>query len=345
MKKVVIHSAGGYDKLKIESFADLEPDSDEVIVHIYAFGVNYADCLVRYGVYESAKEYVGWPITPGFEFSGIVHKVGSSVSELVIGQSVMGISLFNAYATQVKVKPWQLFQIPQGFSMTEAAGFPAVFLTAYHALFQLVKIYPTSHILVHSAAGGVGSALVQLAKAAEITVTGVVGSSQKIESLKKFGADCVIDKSTHDLWQEAEKISPEGFDAIFDANGYTTLMDGYRHLKPVGKLISYGSHSLLPKGGSGRINYIKAFIGLLRTPKFSPLNLITHNKSIVGFNLSFLFSRQDLVQEAMTHLLELVATKKIKAPLISKFNFNDIASAHATLESAQTVGKIVITTD
>lgn len=346
MKKIVIPSPGGYDKLQIQEFADLESDMDSVVVSVKAIGVNYADCLVRFGVYESAKKYVGWPITPGFEFSGQVKSIGDKVSRFKVGDQVVGITLFNAYATEVKVKEANLFHLPNGFSLTEAAGFPTVFFTAYHALFQLVKIYPKSHLLVHSAAGGVGSALVQLAKAFNFTVTGVVGSSHKVGDVKALGADYVIDKSTQNLWHEAQKIAPGGYDVIFDANGYTTLSDGYKHLRPVGKLISYGAHSLLPRGGgSGRVNYFKALVGLIKTPRFNPLQLITDNKSVVGFNLSFLFARQDLANEAMTDLMRLAVEKKIKPLKTTTFKFADVGLAHQALESGKTVGKIVLLVD
>lgn len=345
MKKVVIPSPGGYDKLTIQSFPDLSPSDNSIVVDVKAVGVNYADCLVRFGVYESAKKYVGWPITPGFEFSGIVKTVGKDVTRFKTGDEVVGITLFNAYASQVKVKENQLFHIPSGFSLIEAAGFPTVFFTAYHALFQLVKIYPGSHVLVHSAAGGVGSALVQLAKAFNFKVTGVVGSSHKVQDVKNLGADFVIDKSSQDLWSEAKKNCPDGYDAIFDANGYTTLKDGYKHLRAVGKIITYGAHSLMPKGGSGRVNYFKALIGLIKSPRFSPLQLITDNKAVIGFNLSFLFARQDLAIEAMTDLMRLALEKKIKPLKTTTFKFSEVGLAHKALESGTTVGKIVLVMD
>lgn len=342
LKKIVIPSAGGYDKLIIQSCPDLAAEADSVVVDVRAIGVNYADCLVRFGVYESAKKYVGWPITPGFEFSGVVKSIGEKNTKFKVGDEVVGITLFNAYATQVKVKEEQLFAIPSGFSLIEAAGFPTVFFTAYHALFQLVKIYSGSHILVHSAAGGVGSALVQLAKSAGFKVTGVVGSAHKVQDVKKLGADFVIDKSTQDLWREAENICPQGFDAIFDANGYTTIKKGYKHLRPVGKLISYGAHSLLPRGGSGRVNYFKALVGLIKSPKFNPLQMITDNKAVVGFNLSFLFERQDLATEAMTNLLKLASEKKIKPLKTTTFSFEKVGQAHQTIESGASIGKIIL---
>ncbi|MES2801224.1 MAG: zinc-binding dehydrogenase [Bdellovibrionota bacterium] len=345
LKKIVIPSPGGYEKLLTQSFPDLQANDHSIVVDVKGIGVNYADCLVRFGVYESAKKYVGWPITPGFEFSGIVKAIGKDVTKFKIGEEVVGITLFNAYATQVNVKENQLFHIPSGFSLIEAAGFATVFFTAYHALFQLVKIYPGSHVLVHSAAGGVGSALVQLAKAFNFKVTGVVGASHKIQDVKNLGADFVIDKSSQDLWNEAKKVCPEGYDAIFDANGYTTLKEGYNHLRAVGKIISYGAHSLMPRGGSGRVNYFKALIGLIKSPRFSPLQLITDNKSVIGFNLSFLFARQDLALEAMTDLMRLAQDKKIKPLKTTTFKFSEVGKAHQALESGTTVGKIVLVVD
>src|SRR5690242_15504911 len=100
-QRVVIHSPGGYDKLKLESLSPLVPKDNEVLIETKAIGVNYADCCVRWGVYESAKKYVGWPITPGFEFAGTVLQVGKQVSQFRNGDRVFGITRFNAYASQV----------------------------------------------------------------------------------------------------------------------------------------------------------------------------------------------------------------------------------------------------
>jgi NADPH:quinone reductase-like Zn-dependent oxidoreductase len=134
MKKIVIHGPGDYSQLKIENAPDLTPASaDEVVVDVKAAGINYADIIVRWGLYKSAKEFVGWPITPGFEFSGTVQGTG---------EKVMGVTLFNGYATQLKVPRSQLFPLPKGMSYEEAAGFPSVFMTAYHALLQIVVARP-----------------------------------------------------------------------------------------------------------------------------------------------------------------------------------------------------------
>jgi NADPH:quinone reductase-like Zn-dependent oxidoreductase len=132
MQKIVIEKPGGYSQLKIMTCSALQPDENEVVVSTKGIGVNYADCLVRFGVYESAKKYVGWPITPGFEFSGVIESVGHKVTRFKIGDRVYGITRFFAYATQVKVNESQVFNAPEGIDLYELAGFPVVYFTAYH---------------------------------------------------------------------------------------------------------------------------------------------------------------------------------------------------------------------
>src|SRR4051794_20894898 len=156
-------------------------------------------------------------------------------------------------------------------------------------------------VLVHSAAGGVGSALVQLCKLHGLHVIGVVGASHKVEYVRELGADAVIDKSTHALWAEAERLCPDGYDLVFDANGPETLAQSYAHLKPTGKLLVYGFHTLMPNHG-GRIKYLKAALGMLKMPRFNPLSMTADNKSVVAFNLSLLFFRTDLLHAAVNDL-------------------------------------------
>jgi NADPH:quinone reductase-like Zn-dependent oxidoreductase len=342
MRKIVIHSPGSYEKLKLETHPDLAPSADEVVVETRGVGVNYADCCVRWGVYESAKKYIGWPITPGFEFAGVVKKTGENVTRWKVGDKVFGITFFHAYASEVKVAQKYLYPLPQNFNFAEAAGFAAVFMTAYHALFQLVHLPPQANILVHSAGGGVGSALLQLARARGLRAVAVVGSSHKVDYVKSLGAVDVIDKSQESLWEKAKALVPQGYDAVLDANGPSTLQQSYDVLRPTGKLIVYGSHSILPQSGSGRMNYLKAGWGLLKMPRFNPMKLVTENKSVVGFNLSFLFDRDDLVDTGMNELLKLIEEGKILPPKVTIFKMENVAEAHHLIESGQSTGKLVL---
>ncbi|MFN7134248.1 MAG: synaptic vesicle VAT-1 family membrane protein [Myxococcales bacterium] len=316
------------------------PGAGEVRVRVSAAGVNYADCVVRMGLYASAKEYVGWPITPGFEFAGEVDAVGEGVTDLQVGDAVLGVTRFGGYATHVVVPRVQLFSIPPGWTHAQAAGFPAVYLTAYFALFELAHPRPGCDVLVHSAAGGVGSALLTLGRIAGCRMVGVVGASHKIEAAIAAGADTVIDKSREDLWPAAERLAPKGYEVVLDANGVSTLRDSYAHLASPGKLVVYGFHSMLPH--SGRPNWLKLARDWLRTPRFNPLDMTNANRSVLAFNLSYLFDEQRRFVEAMARLRGWIDEGRIPPPRVTTFPLAQVADAHRALESGQTVGKLVL---
>jgi NADPH:quinone reductase-like Zn-dependent oxidoreductase len=343
MKKIVIERPGGHRRLQIKEFPTPAPRNNEVLIEVSAAGVNFADVFIRLGLYKSAKEFVGWPITPGFEFSGKVIGRGRDVSDLAEGTPVFGVTLFGAYASHLCVPRQQVFSIAQDskFSADQWASIPAVFLTAYHGLFQNIVLRPGMKILVHSAAGGVGGALLQLGKIAGCFMVGVVGAGHKVAAAHKYGADFVIDKSSQNIWAKAGEICPNGYDVVFDANGPDTLKQSYRHLAPSGKLVSYGFHSMLSKR-KGFVNYFKLAYQYFRIPRWSPLNMTNENKSLIAFNLSYLFNRMDLLKESMQDLIKWIEEGKIQAPDLQCFPFEKVADAHRALESGNTVGKLIL---
>jgi NADPH:quinone reductase-like Zn-dependent oxidoreductase len=343
MRHVVVRRAGGWDRLEIEEAPDPAPGEGEVLVRTEAAGVNYADVIVRMGLYESAKKYVGWPITPGFEVAGTVTAVGPGVTDVAAGARVVAVTRFGGYATHVVVPRDQVFRIPRAFTSSEAAAFLVVHLTAWYALFDLAGAKPGMKLLVHSAAGGVGGALLQLARVAGCTAVGVVGSSAKVQVARELGAHDVIDKSTEDLWRKARRYAPDGYDAIFDANGVATLRDSYEHLASPGRLVVYGFHTMLPRG-RGKPSWPKLAVDWLRTPRFDPLKMTNENRSVMAFNLSYLFERKASFVEAVETLLGYAEEGKIAAPHVKEYPLGDVARAHQALESGATTGKLVLLT-
>jgi NADPH:quinone reductase-like Zn-dependent oxidoreductase len=346
MRKVVIHRAGGLEQLRLEEAPEPPPGDSEVAVSVSAIGVNYADCVIRMGLYESARQYVGWPITPGFEVAGRVERVGTGVEpeRFAPGDRVVAVTRFDGYATRVVVPAHQVFALPPGMTETQAAAFPTVFLTAWYALHELAHPRAGQRVLVHSAAGGVGSALVQLARRAGCEVTGVVGASRKVEAVRALGADHVIDKSRERLWPAAERIAPQGFHVILDANGVETLGASYRHLAPPGKLVIYGFHTMLPRRPRGP-DWIRLAVDYLRTPRFNPLDMTNQNCCVLAFNLSYLFSERAILAESMTQLLDWWREGHLQLPRITPYPFARVADAHRDLQSGQTVGKLVLLTE
>jgi len=333
VRKVSIGRPGGYDRLEILDASDPTAAPGEVEIDVEAAGVNFADCVIRMGFYASQKKLVGWPVTPGFEVSGRVRNGGSG------GRAVFAVTRFGGYASRVVVPESQVFEIPQGLDMHQAAGFPVIFLTAYYALCELAHPRPNSTILVHSAAGGVGGAAVQIAKVLGARVVGVVGASHKVASVP---ADVVIDKSKGDLWEAARRAAPEGYDVILDANGAETLKESYRHLAPTGRLVAYGFHSML-RTRNGKVRWIPLLRSFLRTPRFDPIRMVDENRSLLCFNLSYLFARKDILREAMGRLLGWLNEGKLKPPPVTPYPVAEVARAHRDLESGKTVGKLVLT--
>ncbi len=307
------------------------PGPDEVAIDVECSGVNFADCVIRMGLYQSQKKLVGWPVTPGFEVSGRV--VGGGPG------GVMAVTRFGGYASRVVVPASQVFPIPPRLDMVQAAGFPVVFLTAYYALSELAHPRPGATILVHSAAGGVGGAAVQIARILGARVVGVVGSTHKVAAAR---ADVVIDKSKEDLWGAAERAAPAGYDVILDANGAPTLKEGYRHLAPTGRLVAYGFHSML-KTRDGRVRWLPLLRSYLRTPRFHPIRMVNENRSVLAFNLSYLFAKQDLLREAMGRLFAWLGEGKLDPLPATPYPAAEVARAHRDLESGRTVGKLVLT--
>lgn len=339
--RIVIHRAGSYQELKLEQHTLPALGPDEVAIDVHATGVNYADVIVRMGLYASAKEYVGWPITPGFEVAGVVREVGVNVTTYKTGDRVFAVTRFGGYTSRLHVAAHQVFRIPEGLDFVAAASLPAIYFTSFVALHVLTNPRPGDHVLVHSASGGVGSSLVQMAKEQGCIVTGVVGSSHKVALAKQMGADHVIDKSKDDLWRKAEAIAPKGYDIVLDANGVSTLKESYGHLRPLGRLVVYGFAAMMPKVG-GRPNYLKLAADYVRTPSFNPLDMVNASRSVLAFNLSYLFDRHDILEEGMKQLEHSLTQGTFKPPPATTYPLAEAASAHRDIESGKTTGKLVL---
>ncbi|KAL3802660.1 hypothetical protein HJC23_011984 [Cyclotella cryptica] len=336
---------------------------DCILLQNKAFSVNYADCCIRWGLYDSAKEFVGWPIVPGFDVAGVVESVGntsvgydSKLQQFNIGDRVFGCTLFGAYSDRVIVPKIQLRKIPENLSFAEAAAFPAVSLTALYAL-HLAGYFPSTQcaggrnkfqnkaILIHSAAGGVGSLLVQMSKILGLgPIVGVVGSSSKVEEAKLLGCDVVIDKSTENLWLLAEKASPLGYSTIMDANGVSTLKQSYDHLAPSGRLIVFGFHSNLPMGSAmlSPLEWMRMAKKVVKMPKFDAMDLTVSNKAVLGFNLSFFAEEMDILSDQFDQILQWIMEGKLRCPRIVEMDMNDVAEAHTLLQSGKSIGKIIL---
>ena len=328
--------------------SDIPPDC--VVIRNEAFGVNYADVCIRWGLYESAKEYVGYPIVPGFDCAGVVEKVGSQVTRFQKGDRVFGCSLFGSYSSRVLIPELQLRKIPKDLSMQDACALPTVALTALYALF-LAGHYPTPSkfnnkaILIHSAAGGVGSMLVQMSKVLGLSpIVGVVGRTAKVDAAKALGCDVVIDKSQQDLWEAAKAASPNGYATVMESSGVATLQKSYDSLAMTGRLVTFGFHTNLPMGKDSLspLEWLKMAAKMQRMPKFDPMEMGQSNKALLGFNLSFFASEREMLSGLFDSILQWLDEGKIHCPRVVAMNMDETADAHDLIQSGTTVGKLVL---
>jgi NADPH:quinone reductase-like Zn-dependent oxidoreductase len=340
MQRIRIDRPGGYEALRVEELAAPAPGPGQVRIAVEACGVNYADGIIRMGLYASARELHGYPITPGFEVAGRIDALGDGVSKWHVGDAVIGLTLFNGYSSQLVLDESQVFALPGRLTMAQGASLPTVFLTAWFMIHEQLHPRRDEHWLVHSAAGGVGSALVQLGRLAGCRVTGVVGAAHKREHVLAMGATRVIDKSREDLWAVAGADAPNGYQAIFDANGVSTLRQSYAHLAPTGRLVIYGFHSMLPH--DGKLNWLRLAWDWLRTPRFNPLELTQRNRSILAANLSFLQSEAPRLREGMHWILDHVERGDLHPLPVETYPLAEAATAQRRLESGQTLGKLVL---
>ena len=338
MKRILVRRPGGLEALELIEEADPAAGNGQVRVRVKAAGINYADTIVREGHYEAAKGH--YPITPGFEFAGVVDALGSGVSDFKIGDKVLGFTRFGGYSSVQIAEPGRLRLMPDDWDFNECAALPAVHFTAYQGLFKVAKVSAGETVLIHSAAGGAGTAFLQQAKISGLRAIAVVGSARKVSVAKEYGADAVIVRGPN-LWAELDQAAPEGFDAIFDANGVTTLKPGFARLKLGGRLVVYGFAEIMGRGR--RATWPELAWNWLRVPRFSPLDLTGSNRAVMGFNVVYLTDNASLAKDGFDAIAGWARAGKLKKPPITAFPVERVADAHRALESGETVGKLVLT--
>lgn len=322
-----------------------------IVAQLFYFYTAIHDDKQRWGLYESAHEYVGYPIVPGFDVAGVVERVGSQVTDLKVGDRVFGCTFFGAYSSCILIPAAQLRPIPSNLTMSQAASLPAVTLTALYALF-LAGHFPTPSkfrhkgILIHSAAGGVGSMLVQLSKILGLSpIVGVVGRSNKVEAAETLGCDVVIDKSREDLWQAARVAAPQGYSCVMDSNGIATMEKSYEHLAMTGRLVVYGFHTNLPMGRDmlSPLEWLNMSLKKQKMPKFDPMEMGTDNKAVLAFNLSFFAEEREMLADFFGIVLDWIRNGKLECPRITEFEgLECIAEAHDLIQSGRSVGKLIV---
>ncbi len=250
MRALVVGRYGSPEVFELREMPDPQPKAGEVLIRVKAIGVNFADLLQRMGLYPGSPKP---PFVPGLEIAGVVEKsaAGGGASEgpsLKAGDAVTALTQFNAYAEWAAVPARQVYRLPAGMKFDEAAAIPVNYLTAYHSMFTMGNLQAGGRILIHGAAGGVGTAAVELARARGLVVFGTAGPTKQ-EFLRKSGVDYPIDHEKSDFVEVVRKYAPDGIEMVMDPIGGKSFSRSYQCVGPGGRLVVYGfSAAVGPEG-------------------------------------------------------------------------------------------------
>lgn len=340
MQAIWITRHGGPGVLEVRETPDPDPAPGEVRIRARAAGLNFAEVTARQGLYPDAPKP---PCVVGYEGSGVVDALGEGVTEPAIGTRVLYMCRFGGHASVVTVPAAQAIPIPEAMSFEDAAAMPVTYLTAHHMLFQVARLRGGEHVLVHMAAGGVGTAVLQLCRTVEGVVTYGTASAKKHDYVREHGCDHPIDYRSLDYVEEVKRLTDgRGVDLVLDALGGPDWKKGYSLLAPAGMLIAFGLANV-NTGGKRRLLHVLGQIA--RVPRFNPMKLMDDNRTVAGVNMGHLWDEVELITGQLKRLVELYEADKVKPHIGGSFPFSRAADAHGELEYGRNLGKIILTPD
>ena len=327
MQALIINEHGPLEKLSLGEFPDPKPGKGEVLIDVHAASVNFPDILVIGGTYQNLppRQFV-----PGKDLAGVVAAVGAGVTRVKVGDRVMAQIEHGAFAERAVVREALCFVMPTAMRFEDGAVMGLVYLTAHNAMVERAQMKAGETVLVTGAAGGVGLACVQLAKAMGATVIAAVSSADKAQVARDNGADHVIRTDVADLRESFRKqvfdaVGKRGVDLVLDSVGGDVFDACLRVMAWCGRLVIIGF-------AAGRIPEVK--MGYL----------LVKNISLIGLQSSDYRERApEVVRKAHEHLFALYDQGKIKPHVMAAYPMKDYLVALNTVKDRKALGKVVIT--
>lgn len=340
MKAVWITRHGDSGVLEVRETEDPTPKRDEVRVRTEACGLNFAEISARQGLYPDAPKP---PSVVGYEGAGVVDAVGEGVESVAVGDRVIYLTQFWGHADTVCVPAEQAVRIPDEMSFEDAAAIPVNYITAYHMLFRIARIRPGEHVLIHMAAGGVGTAALQLCRTMENVTTYGTASAKKHDYVRKHGCDHPIDYRNLDYADEVRRLTGgRGVNVVLDALGGKDWQKGYDLLRPAGLLVAFG---LANTNTGGKRNLLHVLKVLWDVPRWSGRKLLDENKGVAGVNIGHLWEERAMLREELEAVIALYEAGKVKPHVHKVVPFSRAAEAFEEVEFGRNVGKVLMKPD
>ncbi len=333
-KHVVVSEFGGPENLKLIEEAQLpEPEANEVRVKVLAAGTGFTDTIIRQGQYVDVKDKP--PFTLGYDWFGVVDKLGSDVSGFTVGQYVADMPVIGAYTEYLCVDAERLLPAPAGLDPAEAVSMILSYTTAWQMIKRVAELKEGDTALVHAAGGAVGTALLELCRLRGLTVYGTASAGKK-SLLERFGATH-IDYRSEDFVESIQGLTDGGVDVVFDTIGGANWSRSYRCLKRGGMLIGFGALQLTT--GEERLpSLLWGFAKLLGLWKLLP-----DGRSSTFYNIHS--RRQKLPEQFkqdVAELFDFLRQGKLSPAVADRLPLAQAAEAHRRIDRAEVLGKIVL---
>jgi NADPH:quinone reductase-like Zn-dependent oxidoreductase len=336
--RIIVTHYGGPDALRVVEEECPEPKDGEVRLRVLAAGVSLPDLMMREGVHPETPRL---PFTPGWDLMGVVDRLGAGTSGIEPGQIAAALPISGAYAEFVCLPQRELIPAPPGLDAAEAVSLVLNYVTAYQMLHRSAKVRSGQHVLIHGAAGGVGSALLQLGRLAAVEMYGTC-SPRGASAVSDLGGT-PIDYQHQDFVKEIHRLTREGVDVVFDGIGGTHMWRSRKALRPGGTVVAYGLTSSL-RGGRLATGRRHRFHGI---PIFGLYIaggwLLPSRRRVVPYSIQWLkrlrpaWFRQDLMA-----LFDLLQHQKIKPLIARRLPLAEARHAHELLGKGNVTGKIVL---
>ncbi|MFV8315386.1 synaptic vesicle VAT-1 family membrane protein [Mycobacterium sp. 23] len=332
MRAVVITKHGDPSVLQVQQRPDPPaPGPGQLRIDVRAAGVNFADHLARVGLYPDAPKL---PAVVGYEVAGIVTAVGDGVDPSRVGERVLAGTRFGGYAEIVNVTAADSVTLPDAVSFEQGAAVPVNYATAWAGLHGYGSLRAGERVLIHAAAGGVGIAAIQFAKAAGAEIHGTASPS-KHRKLTELGVDRAIDYRQDNWWKGLEP-----YDIVMDALGGTSLRRSYHLLRPGGRLVGYGISNM--QEGEKRSLRRAAPHALAMLRGFNLIDQLSESKTVIGLNMLKLWDDRGTLEPWITPLSEALHDGTVSPIVHAAVPFAEAPEAHRILAARENIGKVVL---
>jgi len=333
---------GGPDVFEVQERPDPAVGAGEVRIAVRAAGLNFADTMARVGLYLAAPKT---PCVLGYEVAGEVESIGAGVMGFSVGQRVMAGTQFGGQAELATAQTRDVMPLPEQLSFEQGAAFCVSYATAYAALMIMGGLREHDRVLIHSAAGGVGTAATQIARNAGAEIFGTA-SAAKHDAIRAQGVQHAIDYRTEDFQAEVRRLTDgAGVDVVLDPLGPTSFRKDYRILRPGGKLIMCGLSEAQNERGRNLRATVRSLIRIPTStmPWWNAARLLNQNRGVFGLNLLSWWRREGGMDRITQPLLADLGSGRLSPVVDRSFPFTQTAEAHRYLAERRNIGKVVLT--